>query len=131
MRTNAVTNATALLKIRHHQAIENRPETNGVAERCVCDVSDGTKVNLEACKFGHAYWREAQKNWCFANNVSEQDDGSPIPYEARHGKKFAGMILPFGCSVQYLPSAQHDLKLYSCLPNPEVVLSIFLAVPSG
>ena len=62
IRMVAVEQASALIGIKHHKAIEYGPETNGVAERTIMDVTDGTRVNLYPSGLGYGYWGEAQKH---------------------------------------------------------------------
>ena len=53
--------AARQLQIRHDTRDANRPASNGVAERAVRTVLEGTRSVLFASGLQHCYWAEAPK----------------------------------------------------------------------
>ena len=53
----------------HERATPGRPLTNGVADRAVRTVLDGTRSALLHAGFEERYWSLACQHWCFAHNV--------------------------------------------------------------
>ena len=86
-----------------------RPETNGVAERAVRKVKEGTSCALVQSGFNVEWWVEAQTCFCFLYNVSEVLKDGFTPYELRFQHKFNGPIIPFGAELEYKPSAPNDI----------------------
>ena len=46
--------------------------------------------------------------FCFLFNILDVQIDGRTPFEARHGKRFKGKIIPFGAEVQYKPSSDSD-----------------------
>ena len=94
---------TADLGISHDTSTPYRPETNGVAERAVRRVLEGSRAVLLQSNLPHDWWSEAATCFCFLRNVSDAVDGKLTPYELRYGEKFKGHKIPFGAFVEYRP----------------------------
>ena len=90
------------MQLRHGTSTPRRPQNNGVAERSVCRVIEGTKACLLQRGLGHSWWREV--SMCTADNITLQPppDGPDAPsgYEQRREDKFGGVLRPFGCAVE-------------------------------
>ena len=87
----------------HGTATPGRPATNGVAERAVRSVLEGTRTVLEQAGLPHKFWPYACRHWCFSHNVQTREGNSP--WHKRHNKgKFKGRRVPFGSLVDFLPS---------------------------
>jgi hypothetical protein len=87
----------------HGTATPGRPATNGVAERAVRSVLEGTRTVLEQAGLPHKFWPYACRHWCFSHNVQTREGNSP--WHKRHNKgKFKGKRIPFGSLVDFLPS---------------------------
>lgn len=96
---------------RHNQATPNRPQTNGVAERAVRRVLDGTRTYLFESGLSHDWWREASRFYCFLRNIHDlvgEDKKTPHLFRFKH--EFLGMKLPFGCEVCYKPGAKKEVN---------------------
>ena len=104
-----------LLRIIHDTSTPNRPETNGVAERAVRRVCEGTRAVLLQSGLPHRWWAEAAKCYCVLRNVSEPatSTDATTPYQLRHKTNFKGKIIPFGALIQYKPSSKRETELLS------------------
>ena len=80
---------------------------NGRAEESVRLVVEGCRTILEKSGLPSQFWSYAVVFWCLAYNIAPGANGDLSPWEKRFGKPFNGTLLPFGCLVDYLPSANH------------------------
>jgi len=90
----------------HERATPGRPATNGVAERTVRSVLNGTRASLLHAGFPEHLWPYAALHWCKAHNITITDGDSAWNKHHRRGN-FRGARLPFGCLVDFLPSPVH------------------------
>jgi hypothetical protein len=107
-------NAAAAMGWPHDRSTPGQPQTNGVAERAVRAVLEGTRTILHHAGFMEKYWPLACQYWCVAHNISActTDPLKRSPWTIRHkGKKFEGKRLPFGCLIDFLPSPIADPQL--------------------
>ena len=74
------------------QAPLHRSETNGVAEKAVHRVKEGTAVAL--AQSGHNFYDKMADN--------------KTPYQKRHVKEIDGPLIPLGTLVEYLPITAKD-----------------------
>jgi len=86
-----------------------RPQTNGVAERAVRTVLEGTRAILLASGLPHRWWVDATRCFCFLRNVSLINQQGITLYQNRHGENFEGKLLPFGCLVNYKPASKREV----------------------
>jgi hypothetical protein len=94
--------AAEALNIQNHTvATPGRKEGNAVAERCVRSVLEGTRTNLLLCAMAIVWWPWAARHWCFCDNVSTRNGKSA--YEKWFGHAFAGLLIPFGALVSFMP----------------------------
>ena len=102
----------------HGTATPGRKESNGVAEAAVKSVLQGTRSTLENAGFKAAWWPMAVRHWCFATNTAIENGESS--WQLRHGKgHFSGLRLPFGCLVDFKPSAVKPGKRGRQVPHPK------------
>ena len=89
------------LGIPHGTSTPGRPQTNGVAERAVRSVVEGTRTCLEHAGFPPSFWPLACRHFTFAANVAIKEGDSP--WNLRHQKgQFKGPLIPFGCLVDFM-----------------------------
>ena len=102
--------ASRTMEIPHDVSTPQRPQNNGVAERAVRRVIEGTRCCLLQSGLTHQWWREAMRAYCYNRNASDVVEGGKTPYEHRFGQPFGGLLLPFGCSVEYKPESERETK---------------------
>ena len=57
----------------HGTATPGRPATNGVAERAVRSVLEGTRTVLEQAGLPHRFWPFACRHWCVLDTMSRRE----------------------------------------------------------
>ena len=75
--------ATNDLEYIHDTCTPHRPQTNGIAERAVRRVQEGTSCQLVQSGLNTFWWREAMSCFCFLFNILD------IQIEAKHRTKYA------------------------------------------
>jgi hypothetical protein len=101
-----------------HSSVPGRPQSNGVAERAVRRVIEGTRVVLEQSGFPQKWWSFAARHFCMAHNVTKYHGISP--WAARHGRgEFKGLRIPFGALIDFLPSPVGATRDGKFAPNTE------------
>ena len=95
-------NSAKLVKIfpkiiarRHH-----RSETNGIAERAVRRVKEGTSAVLLQSGLNESWWADSMECYTYLRNVTNLLSDGKTPYERRFGQPFKGPIIPFGSLVE-------------------------------
>jgi len=96
---------------RHDASTPHRPQTNGVAERNVRRIIEGTRTALNASALSHAWWPEASQCFCNLYNFTIKTRDDCTPYELRHGVSFPGLLIPFGALVSFYPAGPRAKQL--------------------
>ena len=60
----------------------HRPQTNGIAERSVERVNQGTSCQISQSGLDCDYWSESSQTYCMLRNISEPVLGTQTPYTA-------------------------------------------------
>lgn len=97
------------LDITHDTSTPYRPETNGVAERAVRRVKEGTACALVQSGFDELWLVFAMECYCYLRNIVDVLISNEIAYHRRFGENFKGPILPFGCEIRYKPITKDDI----------------------
>ena len=91
------------LSWNHCTSTPHRSETNGIAERAVRRVKEGTSAVLLQSGLDKEWWADSMECYTNVRNVTDLLSGGKTPYERRFGQPFEGPIIPFGSSVEYHP----------------------------
>ena len=83
-------------------SIPGDPRSNGIAENKVKLVLRGARALLRQAGLPAKYWVFAVRAFCAGLNFENRSSGKSS-WERRHGTKFMGLRLPFGCIVDYYP----------------------------
>jgi hypothetical protein len=111
------------LGVVHEKALPYRPQSNGVAERAVRRVLEGSRSVLLQSGLPPPFWSYACRHFCFAHNISMSDGDSP--WNRRFAKgHWKGPKIPFGCLVDFLPIS--PLRSEKPKFGPNAVPGIFL-----
>ena len=74
---------------------------NGVAERAVRRVKEGTAAVLLQSSLGNEWWADSLVCCCYLRNIQDLLPDGKTPYERRFGMPFNGPVKPFGATVEY------------------------------
>ena len=91
------------LSWNHCTSTPHRSETNGIAERAVRRVKEGTSAVLLQSGLNESWWADSMECYTYLRNVTDLLSDGKTPYERRFGQPFKGPIIPFGSLVEYHP----------------------------
>ena len=83
--------------------------SNGIAERAVRRVKEGTSASLVQCGLSDRWWHKAMAAFCYLRSIHDIRPNDKTAYHTRHGEDFRGPILPFGVGVSYKPSRKKEI----------------------
>ena len=96
------------LSWNHCTSTPHRSETNGIAERAVRRVKEGTSAVLLQSGLNESWWADSMEYYTYLRNVTDLLSDGKTPYERRFGQPFNGPIIPFGSLVEYHPITAKD-----------------------
>ena len=96
------------LSWNHCTSTPHRSETNGIAERAVRRVKEGTSAVLLQSGLNESWWADSMECYTCLRNVTDLLSDGKTPYERRFGKPLEGPIIPFGSLVEYHPITAKD-----------------------
>ena len=73
----------------------HRSETNGIAERAVRRVQEGTSAVLLQSGLNESWWADSMECYTYLRNVTDLLSDGKTPYERRYEQPFRGPIIPF------------------------------------
>ena len=91
------------LSWNHCTSTPHRSETNGIAERAVRRVKEGTSAVLLQSGLNGSWLADSLECYTYLRNVTDLLSDGKTPYERRFGQLFKGLIIPFGSLVEYHP----------------------------
>ena len=101
------------LSWNHCTSTPHRSETNGIAERAVRRVKEGTSAVLLQSGLDENWWADSMECYTCLRNVQDLLSGGKTRYERRLGKPFKAPIIPFGSLVEYYPiTAKHQSRIH-------------------
>ena len=89
------------LSWNHCTSTPHRSETNGIAERAVRRVKEGTSAVLLRSGLNENWWADSMECYTYLRNVTDLLSDGKTPYERRFGQPLKGPIIPFGSMVEY------------------------------
>ena len=89
------------INVRGH----HRSETNGIAERAVRIVKEGTSAVLLHSGLDENWWADSMECKTYLRNIQDLLSDGKTPYKKRFGKPFKGPIFPL---VEYYPISAKD-----------------------
>ena len=92
----------------HCTSTPHRSETDGIAERAVGRVKEGTSAVLLQSGLNESWWADSMECYTYLRNVTDLLSDGKTPYERRFGQPFKGPIIPFGSLVEYHPFTAKD-----------------------
>ena len=100
--------ACEVLSWGHRASTPHRSETNGITERAVRRVKEGTSAAFLQSGWDEIWRSDSMECNCYLGNVQGLLAGGKTPYERRFGEPFKGPTIPFGAKVQYHPISKRD-----------------------
>ena len=114
----------------HCTSTLHRSETNGIAEKAVRRVKEGTCAVLLQSGLDESWWADSIECYTYLWNVQDLLSDGKTPYERRFGKPFKGPIIPFGSLVEYYPmTAKDQSRIYQF--GKKVLPGLFLGYAGG
>ena len=113
------------LSWNHCTSTPHRSETNGIAEKAVRRVTEGTSAVLLQSGLNENWWADSMECYTYLRNVTDLLSDGKTPYERRFGQPFKGPILPFGSLVEYHPITAKDRSIIHQF-GKKVLLGLFL-----
>ena len=81
---------------------------NGIAERAVRRVKEGTSAVLLQSGLNESWWADSMECFSRLRNVTDLLSDGKTPHEILFGQPFKGPIIPFGSLVEYHPFTAKD-----------------------
>ena len=100
------------LSWNHCASAPHRSKTNGIAERAVRRIKDGTSAVLLQSGLGANWCADSMECYCYLRNVQDLLADEKTLYERRLGMPVNGPVIPFGALVEcHLISAKDPSRL--------------------
>ena len=80
----------------HQTSTPHRSETNGIAERAVRRVKEGTSAVLLQSGLDEKWWADSMECYTYLRNIQDLLSDGKTPYERRFGEQFKKPTIPFG-----------------------------------
>ena len=101
------------LSWNHCTSTPHRSETNGIAERAVRRVKEGTSAVLLQSGLTESWWADSMECYTYLRNFTDLLSDGKTPYERRFGQPLKGPIIPFRSLVEYHPfTANYQSRIH-------------------
>ena len=109
----------------HDQSTPDRKQTNGVAERAVKRVLEGSRTSLYQSGLDYCWWPSASRVFCALRCFSDTDgpDGKSA-HELPHEEVFSGLLVLCGAEVDYKPAAAKEVQRTRKFDVPEICRAV-------
>ena len=97
------------LSWNHRTSTPHRSETNGIAERDVRRVKEGTSAVLQQSGLDEKWWVVSMECFCYLRKIQDLVADGKTPYERRFGEHLDGPMILFGPMVEYFPILTRDI----------------------
>ena len=81
----------------------HRSQTNGIAERAIRRVTEGTSAVLLQSGLNESWWADSMESYCYLQNIQDLLSDEETQYERRFGMPLNGPMILFGAIVEYHP----------------------------
>ena len=105
------------LSWNHCTSTPHRSETNGIAERAVHRVMEGTSAVLLQSGLNESWWADSMECYTYLRNVTDLLSDGKTPFESLGNQPFNGPIIPFCSLVEYHPITAKDQSKKFFLPG--------------
>ena len=112
------------LSWNHCTSMPHKSETNGIAEKAVRRVKEGTSAVLLQSGLDKELWSDSMKCYCFLRKIQDLMSDGKTPYERWFSLLFYGRVIPFVVIVEYHPISAKDISR-SHQFGPKVLPGIF------
>ena len=75
---------------------QHRSETNGIAERAVRRIKEGSFAVLLQSGLNEKGWADSMECYCYLRNIQDLLSDGKTPYERWFGEPLKGPVIPFG-----------------------------------
>ena len=96
------------LSWNHCTSTPDKSETNGIAERAVRRVKEGSSAVLLQSGLNENSWTDSTESCTYPRNIQDLLFDGKTQYERRFGEPLRGPIIPFGSLVEYHPISAKD-----------------------
>ena len=117
------------LSWNHRTSTPDQSETDGITERAVRRVKEGTSAALLLSGLNEKWWADCRERCCYLRNVQDSLADGKTLHERRYGEPFKGPIIPFVAMFEYHPISTRDqsrLHQFGKTVLPEIFLGYAL-----
>ena len=113
------------LSWNHCTSTPHRSETNGIAERAVRRVKEGTSAVLLQSGLDNEWWADSMGCYRHLRTIQELLSDGKTPHERRFGIPLNGPVIPFGTMIEHDAISAKDISRLHQF-GPKVLPGTFL-----
>ena len=100
------------LSWNHCASTPHRSATDGIAERAVRRLKEGTSAVPSQSGLDENWWSDSMECHCYLRNIQDLLSNGKMPYERRFGVPFDGPVIPFGAMVEHHSISAEEMSSY-------------------